>query len=56
MYHIDELKKMHTVMDSGNPDDGWVSARPLPDVFIKRLKDAWQVLLGRADAVRWYRQ
>lgn len=43
-------------MDSGNPDDGWKLARPIPDVFINRLKDAWQVLIGKADAVEWYRQ
>jgi len=30
---------------------GWVPAKPLPQPFIWRLKDAWAVLLGRAEAV-----
>jgi len=32
----------------------WVPARPLPfDSFWYRLRDAWEVFRGRADAVQW---
>ena len=38
----------------------WVLARPLPYQgyygLIMRIKDAWQVLIGKADAVRWIGQ
>lgn len=31
----------------------WVEDRPLPGPFVSRLKDAWLVLTGRADALTW---
>ena len=31
----------------------WVPARPISLFSIKRIKDAWAVLLGRADAFEW---
>ena len=31
----------------------WVEARPLPPCFWYRIKDAWEVLAGRADALTW---
>ena len=31
----------------------WVPARPLVGPFICRLKDAWLVLVGKADAFKW---
>jgi len=31
----------------------WIPSRPLPGPFIRRLLDAWAVLRGRAEAVRW---
>lgn len=31
----------------------WVPARPLPGPFPWRLRDAWEVLRGRADAFTW---
>ncbi len=34
----------------------WVISRPLPGPFIARLKDAWLVLIGKADAVTFYKQ
>jgi len=34
----------------------WVPAKPIPDPLPQRLKDALQVLLGRADAFRWPEQ
>jgi hypothetical protein len=37
-------------------DGKWVVARPIPAPFIQRLKDAWLVLIGKADAVKFYKQ
>lgn len=38
-------------------DDKWVIARPVQDRrLLERLKDAVQVLLGKADAVKYYKQ
>jgi hypothetical protein len=34
----------------------WVIARPMPHGIISRLKDAIQVVLGKADAVKFYKQ
>ena len=34
----------------------WVIARPLLGSFISRLKDAWLVLTGKADAVKFHEQ
>jgi hypothetical protein len=31
----------------------WVPARPYPAPFVWRLKAAWEVLRGRADAFTW---
>jgi hypothetical protein len=31
----------------------WVAARPELAPFICRLKDAWQVIIGKADAVKF---
>ena len=31
----------------------WVPARPLSDGFRSRLRGAWLVLIGRADALIW---
>jgi len=30
----------------------WVHDLPLPPVFVVRLRDAWEVLQGRAQAIR----
>jgi len=38
-------------------DNKWVLARPLGDTgLVWRLKCAWLVFTGRADALRWYKQ
>ena len=37
-------------------DGKWVVARPVKDPPIQRLKDAIQVILGKADAVKYYKQ
>ncbi len=31
----------------------WTPARPLAGPFIERVKAAWMVLLGKADAFTW---
>jgi hypothetical protein len=31
----------------------WVPARPYPGPFVWRLRSAWAVLTGRADAFTW---
>lgn len=54
MIYVEDIAKWSVKRDTGNPDDGWKLARPEPGVFIDRLKDAWQVLIGKADAIRWY--
>jgi hypothetical protein len=35
-----------------HPGD-WVPANPEPGPFNYRLRDAWEVLMGRAHAVQW---
>ena len=38
-------------------DGKWVAARPIPMMaFSWRLKDAWAVFIGNADAVMFYKQ
>ena len=37
-------------------DGLWWIARPLPPPFVFRLKDAWLVLTGKADAVIFHKQ
>ena len=33
--------------------DTWVLSRPLSGPFLWRVKAAWEVLRGRADAIKW---
>lgn len=56
MFKVEDIKNYSVKVDSGNMDDGWYLARPTPGVFIDRLKDAWQVLIGKADAIKWTNQ
>jgi hypothetical protein len=51
MLRIDDLVNTRTCVNGK-----WVIARPLPGPFISRLKDALQVILGKADAVKFYKQ
>lgn len=37
-------------------DGKWVISRPLKGTFLDRLRDAWLVLIGKADAVTFYKQ
>ena len=32
---------------------GWFASRPIPGPFLSRLADAWAVLIGGADAIRF---
>lgn len=50
-YLIDSYKEAKTEIDGK-----WWIARPLSGPFITRLKDVWLVLIGKADAVRFYKQ
>lgn len=51
MLRIDELVNTKTCINGK-----WVIARPLPGPILWRLKDALQVILGKADAVKFYKQ
>ena len=51
MLRIDDLIGTKTCINGK-----WVIARPLPHGLISRLKDALQVVLGKADAVKFYKQ
>ena len=43
--HLDDNRELY--------QDRWIPSRPLPGPFLRRLMDAWAVLLGHAEAVRW---
>lgn len=52
MINIDSLVKNLTCIEGQ-----WVIARPVKDSrLFERLKDAVQVFIGRADAVKYYKQ
>ena len=52
MYNIDELLNNAT-----NIDGKWVISRPIPCRTIKQiLKDTWAVFIGKAEAIRFYKQ
>ena len=50
-YQFEDL--MHT---ETHIDGKWVTSRPLVGPFWSRLKDAIGVLLGKYDAVKFYKQ
>ena len=53
MHKADEIKDYPEEFIDGI----WVKARPLNYKWIKsRIKDAWFVLIGKADAVMFYKQ
>ena len=57
MYKIEELIQ-HSNETAACIDGRYVPARPLPFNYdslfcVRRLKDAWEVFRGRADAVKW---
>jgi len=49
--HVDSLLNVQVEIDGK-----WVVGRPLTGPFIWRLRDAWMVLKGTADAVVFYKQ
>ena len=57
MINADDLKNWDTTT---NIDEKWVLARPMPFFGLyglkSRIKDAYAVLTGKADAIKWYKQ
>ncbi len=55
MRKIDSLLSTRTCID-----DKWVIARPMSmsglGGLIQRIKDAWKVVTGEADAIKFYKQ
>ncbi len=53
------IYKLQDLIDSAftnymkTPDGLWVPARPLSMGIKQRIKSAWKVLTGKADAVIW---
>jgi len=52
------LFKLQDLIDSAfsnyrETPDGWVPARPVSAGLTSRIKAAWKVLTGKADAVIW---
>ena len=54
MYHVEDLIKWNNKVGIGNAEIGWACARPEIGPFISRFRDAWQVLIGKADAINWH--
>lgn len=51
MLNADTLNENKTCIDKK-----WVIARPIPQPFLMRLKDAIQIIKGNAEAVKFYKQ
>ena len=51
MNKIDEL-----IRDTINIDEKWVVARPIKSNLKQRINDAIKVVLGKADAITYYKQ
>jgi hypothetical protein len=43
--HLDDNRELY--------EDRWIPSRPSRGSILRRLLDAWAVLIGRAEAVRW---
>jgi hypothetical protein len=55
IYYIDSMISVRSGIKDVNGETRWVIARPIPDTSIfSRLKAAWWVFVGRAEAVRFY--
>jgi hypothetical protein len=50
MFTVKQIKAWDT---TANINGKWVECRPLVGPLIERLRDAWAVLRGNADAIRW---
>jgi len=51
MLQVDSLYETKTEIDGK-----WVIARLIKDSFLNRFKDAIQIILGNAEAVKFYKQ
>ena len=51
-YNIDELINTQAEIEKGK----WVTARPIVPPFKLRIWDAFKVLFGYCDAVKFYKQ
>ena len=55
--YADEVAKSAQENQAGLPDGRWVAARPIPYWGVRwRLRQAWDVLRGKADALYWHGQ
>ena len=52
IWHLDDLVRKFAE-NAALVDGRWVPSRPLPAPLVVRLRAAWLVLAGRADAVLW---
>ena len=53
MWKLEDLIASTQAVSAEVEPGKWVPARPLVGPFSWRLRDAWEVLRGRADAVKW---
>lgn len=57
VYWVTELVKLTQTVASSHPTLGWTPARPMgwQGLGLRlRLRAAWLVFTGKADAVRWF--
>jgi hypothetical protein len=57
VYRVNELVNLTKSLSSLHPTLGWVAARPMGWQglgLFHRLRAAWLVFTGKADAVRWF--
>jgi len=55
LYNIEEIEELPQTQINGN----WVTARPMPYPglrLITTIKIAFGVLIGKYDAIKWYKQ
>jgi hypothetical protein len=54
IYTLDYLRSDDIKLNAACIDDKWVPARPITGTFRwEKLRAAWEVLRGRADAFTW---
>ena len=55
IYNADDLvHRAKNWPQAGLPNGRWVLARPISGTFrFEKLRAAWEVLRGRADALKW---
>jgi len=52
MFTTVELQRTFASLSANLPDGRWVPLLPYPGPLTWRLRDAWEVVMGRAEAVR----